>query len=63
MSALQKVLVIDDEAPIRRFLKAILDPNDFELIEAQSGEEGMFHRKRKPRYRSARFRIARHRRR
>jgi two-component system KDP operon response regulator KdpE len=37
----RKILVIDDEAPIRRFLKAILDPKEYELVEAQTGEEGI----------------------
>jgi len=37
----RKVLIIDDEAPIRRFLKAILDPKEYQLIEAQTGEEGI----------------------
>ncbi len=36
-----RILVIDDEASIRRFLRAILDPNDFYLIEAETGEEGI----------------------
>ena len=37
----QKILVIDDEAPIRRFLKAVFDPKEYELVEAQTGEEGV----------------------
>src|SRR6478609_7320838 len=37
----RKILVIDDEAPIRRFLKAVLDPKEYELIEAETGEEGI----------------------
>ncbi len=41
MSTSHKILIIDDEAPIRRFLKAILDPKDFDLVEAQNGEEGI----------------------
>jgi len=36
-----KILVVDDEAPIRRFLRAILDPKDYDLVEAQTGEEGI----------------------
>ena len=41
MAEARKVLVIDDEAPIRRFLKAILDPKEYDLVEAQTGEEGI----------------------
>lgn len=41
MAEARRILVIDDEAPIRRFLKAILDPKDFNLLEAQTGEEGI----------------------
>jgi two-component system KDP operon response regulator KdpE len=37
----RKILVVDDEAPIRRFLKAVLDPKEYELIEAETGEEGI----------------------
>ncbi len=37
----KKILVIDDEVAIRRFLKASLDPREYELIEAQTGEEGI----------------------
>jgi two-component system KDP operon response regulator KdpE len=35
------VLVIEDEAPIRCFLRAYLESRDFRLIEAESGEEGL----------------------
>jgi two-component system KDP operon response regulator KdpE len=35
------VLVIEDEAPIRCFLRAYLESQDFRLIEAESGEEGI----------------------
>lgn len=37
----KKVLVIDDELPIRRFLKASLDRSEYELIEAENGREGI----------------------
>ena len=37
------VLVIDDEEPIRRFLRAALETNGFKVIEAASGEEGIRH--------------------
>jgi len=36
-----KVLIVDDEAPIRRFLRASLDPEQYELIEAENGELGI----------------------
>lgn len=35
------VLVIEDEAPIRCFLRAYLESQGFRLIEAESGEEGL----------------------
>lgn len=35
------VLVIEDEAPIRCFLRAYLESQDFRLVEAESGEEGI----------------------
>ncbi|HWR05009.1 MAG TPA: response regulator [Humidesulfovibrio sp.] len=35
------VLVIEDEAPIRCFLRAYLESQSFRLIEAESGEEGL----------------------
>ncbi len=35
------VLVIEDEAPIRCFLRAYLESQSFRLIEAESGEEGI----------------------
>ncbi len=37
----RKILVIDDEAPIRRFLRASLDPKDFTLYEAEDGASGL----------------------
>ena len=36
-----RLLVIDDEPQIRRFLRASLDPKDFEFSEAADGESGM----------------------
>ena len=36
-----KIVVIDDELQMRRFLKASFDPADTELLEAEAGEEGM----------------------
>ncbi|CAN5610327.1 response regulator [soil metagenome] len=41
MAEPRRILVIDDEAPIRRFLRASLDPKDFTLIEAATGQEGV----------------------
>lgn len=35
------VLVIEDEAPIRCFLRAYLESQNFRLVEAESGEEGL----------------------
>jgi two-component system, OmpR family, KDP operon response regulator KdpE len=35
------VLVIDDEPQVRRFLRSSLGPNDYRLLEAASGEEGL----------------------
>jgi two-component system, OmpR family, KDP operon response regulator KdpE len=35
------VLVIEDEAPIRCFLRAYLESQGFRLIESESGEEGL----------------------
>jgi len=40
MSAV-RVLVVDDERPIRRFLRTALAAADMEVAEAASGEEGM----------------------
>ncbi len=38
---LHRVLVIDDELAIRRFLRHSLNPEQFELLEAETGEEGL----------------------
>ena len=35
------VLIIEDEKPIRRFLKPFLESHDFKVIEADNAEEGM----------------------
>ncbi|WP_435009565.1 response regulator [Tundrisphaera lichenicola] len=35
------VLIIDDESPIRRFLRASLSAEGYRIVEAQSGEEGL----------------------
>lgn len=36
-----KVLIVDDDEPIRRFLRAGLEHEGWELAEAVSGEEGL----------------------
>ncbi|HLK14638.1 MAG TPA: response regulator, partial [Fimbriimonadaceae bacterium] len=36
-----KILVIDDEVAIRRFLRASLDPKHYDLLEAGDGASGM----------------------
>lgn len=36
-----KVLVIDDEVAIRRFLRASLDPALYNVLEAENGEQGL----------------------
>ena len=35
------VLVIDDEAPMRRFLRVALTSNGYQVVEAESGEQGI----------------------
>ncbi|MCL2447667.1 MAG: response regulator [Polyangiaceae bacterium] len=35
------LLVIEDEAQVRRFLRTSLEPNDYKLVEADSGERGL----------------------
>jgi two-component system KDP operon response regulator KdpE len=37
----EKILIIDDETAIRRLLSHSLDPSQYELLEAASGEEGL----------------------
>lgn len=41
MAEPRRILVIDDEAPIRRFLRASLDPKQFTLFEAEDGTSGL----------------------
>lgn len=36
-----KVLIIEDEEPIRKFVKLVLSKHGFEVIQASSGEEGL----------------------
>lgn len=37
----QRILVIDDESQIRRFIRLALAPHGYEVSEAQTGEEGI----------------------
>ncbi len=41
MSNLTKVLIVEDELPIRKFLSINLVRNEFEVLEAETGEEGL----------------------
>jgi two-component system KDP operon response regulator KdpE len=41
MSAAPRILVIDDERPIRRFLKTGLQAFGYVVVEAENGEEGL----------------------
>jgi twitching motility two-component system response regulator PilH len=41
MSTTNKILIIDDEADARAYLKAILEENGYETISASDGEEGL----------------------
>jgi YesN/AraC family two-component response regulator len=36
-----KILIIDDEAPIRKMLKKVLEKNNFEVVDAQNGNQGI----------------------
>ena len=36
-----RVLIVDDERAIRRFLRTVLQAHDYETFEAASGEEGL----------------------
>ena len=36
-----KVLIVDDEPQIRRFLRASLQAHDYQVIEAENGKEGV----------------------
>ena len=35
-----KILIVDDEADMRTYLKAVLEDNKYETVEAADGEEG-----------------------
>ena len=41
MSAERSILVIDDEAPIRRLLRLTLEPQGYQIHEAENGELGL----------------------
>lgn len=41
MSETPRILVIDDETPIRRFLKIVLGSGGFDMIEAERGRQGV----------------------
>lgn len=38
---MHKILIIDDEAPIRKMLKNLLEKNGYEVIQAENGNEGV----------------------
>ena len=42
MDASQKILIIDDELQIRRFLKIALEANTYIVLEASTGKEGIY---------------------
>jgi two-component system KDP operon response regulator KdpE len=42
------ILVIDDEAPIRRFLRISLEANGYQVVETQTGREGLAEAARLP---------------
>ncbi len=41
MSSLARILVVDDESQIRRFLRVALEAHGYEVVEAASGREGV----------------------
>ncbi len=41
MSDMRRILIVDDEAQIRRFLRTALTMNQFEVVEAASGTEAL----------------------
>jgi two-component system KDP operon response regulator KdpE len=40
-NAANRILVVDDEAPVRRFLRHSLEANGFHVVEAETGELGL----------------------
>ena len=41
MTAANKILVVDDEAPIRRMLRIALSSEGYEVLEAENGQQGL----------------------
>jgi CheY-like chemotaxis protein len=41
MSELPQILVVDDESAVRRVIRTCLERNDYQVFEAQSGEEAL----------------------
>jgi DNA-binding response OmpR family regulator len=41
MSTLQRVLIIDDDESVRALLRTTLPPDEFEVLEAVDGDEGL----------------------
>ena len=41
METRSQILVVEDEAPIRKLIRASLDPNKYRVVEAESGEEAL----------------------
>jgi DNA-binding response OmpR family regulator len=41
MSRLQRVLIIDDDESVRALLRTTLPPDEFEVLEAVDGDEGL----------------------
>ena len=61
MTAPTRVLVVDDEPAIHRFLKPALEANDYEVVSAGNGGRGAeAHRRRRAGHRGARSRPAGH---
>ncbi len=38
---MRKILIIDDEAPVRKILARLLEKNEYEVIEAVNGKKGI----------------------
>lgn len=38
---MKKILILDDEAPIRRMLRKLLERNDYEVFDAENGTHGI----------------------
>ncbi len=37
----KKILIVDDEAPIRKLLTKLLEPEGYEIFEASNGDQGL----------------------